>query len=61
MKLTEVEDPKRPDIVEELRNISRIKREAAFMLNANSEEPLLEERAADEIEKLRRIAGLIQN
>lgn len=61
MKFTEIEDPKRPDIVEELKAIAEIKREAAEMLNSNSEEPLLEERAADEIEKLRRVTGLIQN
>ena len=59
---TKIEDPKRPDIVEELRAIAEIKREAAEMLNSSSpEEPLLEERAADEIAGLRRIIGFIQN
>lgn len=58
---TKVEDPKRPDIVEELRCVAEIKRSAAEMLNTNSEELLLEERAASEIEKLRRITGFIKN
>jgi hypothetical protein len=56
---TKIEDPKRPDLIEELRSIAEMKREAAEMLNSASEEPLLEERAADEIEKLRRIIVLL--
>jgi hypothetical protein len=58
---TKIEDPKRPDIVQELRAVARVKREAATILNAKPEEALLEERAADEIEKLRRITWLIDN